>query len=141
MRYRVEAVSAGSVRVAGVGELTAEQAARHCANVVGVQRAMYADAARDVRPSSPGMPRVSIFRVKEHMDVLERTMEAHLQWYGEEAVARVTRAAAAQAAPPPKHAKPAKAKAGGASGGFGGGGGGAKAKAKGKGGGKKGKKK
>ena len=29
VRYRVEAVSAASVRVAGVGELTAEQAARH----------------------------------------------------------------------------------------------------------------
>ena len=93
---------------------------------------MYLDAARDVRPSAPGAPRVSIFRVKEHMAKLEAAMEAHLQWYGDEAVARVTSAAKAAAAAPA--AKP---------GGFGGGGGGAKPKAKpkAKAKGKKGKKK
>lgn len=27
-----------------------------------------------------GMPAVSLFRVKGHMDVLERAMEAHVNW-------------------------------------------------------------
>merc|ERR1719311_1904211 len=87
---------------------------RHCDLMVGLQRAMYLDAARDVRVSAPGQPRVSIFRVQEHMAKLEQRMEEHLQWYGE------------QALPPPPAAQ---AKAGGfggskpakAAGGFGGG--------------------
>jgi len=62
---------------------------------------MYADAARDVRPNAPGMPRVSLFRVREHMAKLEQAMEDHLHWYGPEAVARATAAAAATAATPP----------------------------------------
>ena len=121
----------------------ASQVERHTENLVQVQRAMYLDAARDVRPTQPGMPRVSIFRVKEHMEHIETAMDEHLQWYGPEAVKRATEAAKAASAPPA--GKPAKAKAGGAkvkaaTGGFGGGGGGGGSKAKAK-GGKKGKKK
>ena len=101
------------------------QVARHAKAVVDVQRAMYLDAARDVRPSTPGMPRVSIFRVKEHMACLESAMEGHLQWYGDEALRRVEAAAMGAAAPPT---------GGAAKSGFGGMGGGAKAKAKSKGG-------
>ena len=58
-------------------------------------------------------PRVSIFRVKAHMELLERAMDEHLRWYGEEAVAAAARAAGA--APPPKVvAKAEQGKPGGA---------------------------
>ena len=62
----------------------ASQVERHTENLVQVQRAMYLDAARDVRPTQPGMPRVSIFRVKEHMGHIETAMDEHLQvvWAG-----------------------------------------------------------
>jgi uncharacterized membrane protein YgcG len=127
-------------------EAVAAQCEQHAARVIEVQRAMYLDAARDVRPSAPGMPRVSLFRVREHLARLEKAMEAHLEWYGPEAVARARAAAEAAAASLPGRAasaaagKPKKgmAKAGGggsgmAAGGFGGGvgsvgGGGAKKK-------------
>ena len=126
----------------------ASQLGRHTQSVVSVQRDMYLDAARDVRPDAPGMPRVSMFRVKEHMARLESAMEGHLLWYGEEALRRVEAAAMGAAAPPPKAKAGAKAaaKAGGGGGGgmaksgFGGGKAKAKAKAgkgKGKGKGKK----
>ena len=110
-----------------------EQAAAHAERVLSVQREMYLDAAFDRRPSAPGMPRVSIFRVQEHMAKLEAVMEDHLQWYGPEAARRV---AAAAAAPPPTTAK---AKTSSGFGGGGGGGGGAKTKAKAKGAKAKGK--
>ena len=75
-----------------------QQVEKHTKSIVAVQRAMYMDAAKDVRPNAPGMPRVSIFRVKEHMAKLEAAMDSHLQWYGPEAMKRVMAAAAAQAA-------------------------------------------
>ena len=127
-------------------EAVVAQCERHAARVLEVQRAMYLDAARDVRPSAPGMPRVSLFRAREHLARLERAMEAHLEWYGPEAVARARAASEAASAPLPGRAasaaagKPKKGmpKAGGggggmAAGGFGGGvgsvgGGGAKKK-------------
>jgi hypothetical protein len=75
-----------------VSEVNA-QLRRHTQQVVDVQRAMYLDAARDHRPCAPGAPRVSLFRVKSHMDRLEMAMEDHLQWYGPEAAARAAAAA------------------------------------------------
>ena len=117
------------------------QVGAHAERVVEVQRRMYVDAALDRRPTAPGMPAVSIWRVQEHMAALEAVMEAHLQWYGPEAAARVAAAAAAAAKPPPR----AAVAAGGAAakpkpGGFGGGGGGGGKKAKGAKGKGKGKK-
>ena len=88
----------------------AEQAERHAERLVTVQRAMYLDAAKDVRPSAPGAPRVSVFRVREHMSKIEAAMEEHLSWYGPRAVARATAAATAAAAAPAP-ARPAKTKA------------------------------
>lgn len=101
----------------GLSEVAA-QLQCHATRMVEVQRAMYLDAARDVRPTAqPGMPRISLFRVREHMARLEAAMDEHLQWYGPEAVARATAAAAAAS----KAAANAAAKAkGGGVGGFGG---------------------
>jgi len=97
----------------------AEQLRAHATRMVEVQRAMYLDAARDVRPAAqPGAPRVSLFRVREHMARLEAAMDDHLQWYGPEAVKRATAAAAAASRAAASAA--AKAKGGGV-GGFGGG--------------------
>jgi len=110
----------------------AGQIAAHAERVVAVQRAMYLDAARDVRPSTPGMPRVSIFRVKEHMAKLESAMEEHLLWYGDEALARVEAAAKGAAAPPTKTKGSGKTAVGAVAGGFGGSGAGGGGKAKGK---------
>ena len=103
---RWEGSSAEEVAATLQAAEVAAQCERHAERVVGVQRAMYLDAARDVRPSAPGMPRVSIFRVKEHMAKLETAMEEHLQWYGPAAVARAV--AAATGAPP--HAAKSNAK-------------------------------
>ena len=118
-----------------------EQLARHTRRLLDVQRAMYLDAARNIRPGPPGGAPVSIFRVQEHMAKLEAAMEDHVQWYGSEAVARVEAAAKKAAA-----ASSVKAKSSSGFSGGGGMGGGkakpAKAKAKGKAKGKgKGKKK
>jgi len=99
--YRWEGLTAAEVAKALDADAVAEQCERHAERVLSVQRAMYADAARDVRPNAPGMPRVSLFRVREHMAKLEQAMEDHLHWYGPEAVARATAAAAATAATPP----------------------------------------
>lgn len=145
LRWGADAAEA-EVGMALEAEAVAAQCERHAARVLEVQRAMYLDAARDVRPSAPGMPRVSLFRAREHLARLERAMEAHLEWYGPEAVARARAASEAASAPLPGRAasaaagKPKKGmpKAGGggggmAAGGFGGGvgsvgGGGAKKK-------------
>lgn len=115
----------------------AEQAVRHTARIIDVQRAMYLDAAKDVRLTAPGAPRVSLFRVQEHMSRLESCMDEHLRWYGPEAVKRATASAAVAAgvSPPSKPQKASIATAGragrgGGVGGFGGAGGGAKPKAK-----------
>lgn len=112
----------------------AQQLDRHAQRIFDVQRAMYLDAALDVLPPTPpGAPRVSLFRVQEHMAKLEAAMEDHVNWYGKEAAARAVAAAMAAAAPKaatkPRKAG-SKAAAAPAVGGFGGGGGGGKGKAK-----------
>mmetsp|Transcript_28587 Transcript_28587/g.57651 ORF Transcript_28587/g.57651 Transcript_28587/m.57651 type:complete len:219 (-) Transcript_28587:328-984(-) len=100
-------------KVLGAAEISS-QLSSHATRIVQVQRAMYLDAAHDVHPPAPpGAPRVSIFRVTEHMNKLEAAMSEHVQWYGPEA----SRRAAAATAPP-------AATAGKAVGGFGGGAGG-----------------
>jgi len=55
----------------------------HAQRLVEIQRGMYAEAmADDGSPAVAGMPRVTLFRVKPHLDQLERAMESHLGWYG-----------------------------------------------------------
>ena len=118
------------VQLAAVLDVPALEAQlrRHSDRVFAVQRAMYLDAARDVLPPTPpGAPRVSVFRVNEHMAQLEAAMDEHLRWYGDAAIRRAVAAAGGGGAPP--------AAAVAKSGGFGGGGGGGKKKSKPKGGG------
>ena len=111
-------------------EAVATQLERHAERMVGVMRAMYLDAANDVRSAPPGSPPISLFRVKEHMGAVERAMEEHVSGFAPSdggGGARFGGGGAATAAA----SKKGKAKAA-IGGGFGGGGG------KGK-GGKKGK--
>jgi len=117
--------------------------AEHAARMTARQRAMYVDAALDKRPTSPGMPAVSLFRVKGHMDVMEQTMEEHLQWYGPGAVAAAVEAAVGVAPASPSTNKPVEERKGerSAKGGMGTSSGLGKAVAKKKAGGKKSKSK
>ena len=112
-----------------------EQIERHADRVTAIQRAMYLDAALDVLPPAPpGAPRVSIFRVQQHMATLESAMESHLQWYGPAAVSRAVAAAKGGAVPTSRKARVEKDgnSAGAAVGQVSGFGGGVKAKAAGK---------
>jgi len=91
----------------------------HAKRICQLQRDMYLDAAYDVLPPQPpGQPRVTIFRVKDHMEKLKAAMDEHLQWYGGNA--------ALNNVPPP----PATSKSGFGAGGFGGSKKGAKDKSK-----------
>lgn len=53
----------------------------HAANLVGIQRDMYREAVAGSFVPPPGMPDISLFRVKPHMDRIESAMEGLLQWY------------------------------------------------------------
>jgi len=64
-------------------EAVADELQSHARSMVEIQRGMYAEAmADDGTPAMPGMPRVTLFRVKPHLDRLEIAMERHVQWFG-----------------------------------------------------------
>ena len=122
----------------------------HARSLVEIQRALYLETARDniapstAAPPMPGMPpgaKVSLFRVKPHLERLEHAMEGLLGWFGVPSLQLVDPPAAPAAAGGrgggfggggggAARPKPAAAAAAAGKGGFGGGGGGAKAKAK-----------
>ena len=125
-----------------------ERLEEHARSLVEIQRALYLETARDniapstAAPPMPGMPpgaKVSVFRVKPHLERLEHAMEGLLGWFGVPSLQLVDPPAAPVAAGGrgggfgggggAARPKPAAAAAAG-KGGFGGGGGGAKAKAK-----------
>jgi len=125
-----------------------ERLEEHARRIVEIQRALYLETARDniapsaAAPPMPGMPpgaKVSLFRVKPHLERLELAMEGLLGWFGLPSLLLVD--------PPPVPtvaaggrgggggggggaARPKPAAAAADKGGFGGGGGGAKAKKK-----------
>jgi hypothetical protein len=79
-------------------EAVHEQLARHCQQLVQIQRELYAEAMEDDGSSSvPGMPRVTLMRVKPHMDKIEQAMEKHLGWYRGDRAAHLAPAAHAMA--------------------------------------------
>ena len=124
-RWDAEVSDEEVARELGAEEI-AQQLEQHRQRIYDVQRAMYLDAALDRLPAGPpGAPRVSLFRVQEHMAKLEAAMEDHVNWYGKEAAARAVAAAKASAGPTAA-TKPKKAGSKvttAAVGGFGGGGG------------------
>ena len=124
-----------------------ERLEEHAQKIVEIQRALYLETARDniapstAAPPMPGMPpgaKVSMFRVKPHMERLELAMEGLLGWFNIPSLLLV------DPPPPPTgggggggggggaaRPKPAAAAAAADKGGFGGGGGmGGKAKKK-----------
>ena len=125
-----------------------ERLEEHARSLVEIQRALYLETARDniapstAAPPMPGMPpgaKVSLFRVKPHLERLERAMEGLLGWFGVPSLQLVDPPVAPAAAGGrggggggggAARPKPAAAAEAAGKGGFGGGGGGARAKKK-----------
>lgn len=91
---RWESMSEGEIGERLGAEAVHGRLEKHCQKLVQIQRDLYDEAMKDDGSTPvPGMPRVTLMRVKPHMDKIEQAMEGHLGWYRGDNAAKVAPAA------------------------------------------------
>jgi hypothetical protein len=91
---RWEGMSEGEIGERIGAEAVHGRLEEHREKLVQIQRVLYEEAMADDGVSPvPGMPRVTLMRVKPHMDRIEQAMEQHVSWYRNGRAAKVAPAA------------------------------------------------